>query len=596
MGTTRDAPVAAWKVALKWSLPVVLPLLFALGTWSLDRASIAVAPDAYRSPATVAANALPGLLACLALFVVTRRLLLSFLLGFVAQALVYEASRIKLATLESPVALEDVYFLTGIDSGGVRLFWAYVENPAAFWAVLAGCLLVVAVVAWCEKPWFRHVGPGRLALLAILLGATATLSAAQWPWPRLYPGETATPTRFTTIPAVLHSGLMTNLVDKHLERRTRTFEVDATALRTAFDRLAAAPEATPPIRPIAGTQPDIVIVLSESFFDPRIMNRVDGIEDYIPNIRHWIGSGHGGSMSVPAYGGGTIRTEFEILTGMPYRAFPDIGFPYMALDMRSTPSLPKLAREAGYRTVAIHGNQGAFYNRASVYGPLGFQKFITAREFDATGFRDGLWYSDESMTDMLIDELEANDTPVFSFAISMQNHGPYDANRARRTDAWERITLPEGLGDEAGMELRNLLYHLGSADAQFARLLDHLQRRNRPYLLLFFGDHMPGLKSVYPELGFADGKPARSQQLPWVLVRGHGTDTWPAGRAISYSWQLPAELAYEAGIEDAYLGFARKMGTMMGRDYEKKPASLQARAMTAAARANLQAAFEETVE
>ena len=226
MGTTRDAPVAAWKVALKWSLPVVLPLLFALGTWSLDRASIAVAPDAYRSPATVAANALPGLLACLALFVVTRRLLLSFLLGFVAQALVYEASRIKLATLESPVALEDVYFLTGIDSGGVRLFWAYVENPAAFWAVLAGCLLVVAVVAWCEKPWFRHVGPGRLALLAILLGATATLSAAQWPWPRLYPGETATPTRFTTIPAVLHSGLMTNLVDKHPNTVTMQ-EVDA---------------------------------------------------------------------------------------------------------------------------------------------------------------------------------------------------------------------------------------------------------------------------------------------------------------------------------------------------------------------------------
>src|SRR5690606_22221596 len=161
-------------------------------------------------------------------------------------------------------------------------------------------------------------------------------------------------------------------------------------------------------------------------------------------------------------------TEFEILTGMPYRAFPGIGFPYMALDMRATPTLPRLLRDgAGYRTVAIHGNQGSFYNRSAVYGPMGFQKFITAREFDAAGVRDGLWYSDESMTDLLVTELEADEAPLFAFAISMQNHGPYDRRSARRADAWERIRLPDGIGEAAGLELRNLLYHLGSADAQF---------------------------------------------------------------------------------------------------------------------------------
>src|SRR5690606_26680731 len=98
----------------------------------------------------------------------------------------------------------------------------------------------------------------------------------------------------------------------------------------------------------------------------------------------------------------------------------------------------------------------------------------------------------------------------------------------------ERIRLPDGLSDTAAMELRNLLYNLGSADAQFARLLDALQGRDRPFLLLFFGDHLPGLKAAYPELGFVDGAPAHAQRPPWVLVRGHGSRTWPAERAIAF--------------------------------------------------------------
>lgn len=585
-----------WRAGLRWSLTVLLPLSFAFATWNLDRISIGVATDAYRVPATVAANAVPGLLVCLALFVATRRLLLSFLVGFSLQALVYEASRIKLRTIETPVALEDVYFLTGIDLAGIRLFWAYVEEPGRLLAMLCVGLGLLALVAWREKPWFRHLGPGRLALLALTVAAAASLAQARWPWPRLYQDEAAGPTRFTTMPAILHSGLMADLVDKHLERKTRSFDVDETALRDAARRLAASPAGEAGPRPLAGMRPDIVVVLSESFFDPRIMRGLEDVEDYIPNVRQWIEAGHGGTMSVPAYGGGTIRTEFEILTGLPYRAFPDVGFPYLALDMRATPTLPRLLRrEAGYRTVAIHGNHGSFYNRSAVYGPMGFQKFITAREFGKAGVRDGLWYSDESMTDLLVAELESDETPLFAFAISMQNHGPYDANRARHADAWQRIRLPDGLGEAAGMELRNLLYHLGSADAQFARLLDVMQRRNRPYLLLFFGDHLPGLHATYPELGFVDGAPARSQQPPWVLVRGKGADTWPAARRISFPWQLPAEVAHEAGIDSAYFDFSRKMGAMMGRDYEKKPDSPGAKAMTAAARAQLAGGFEARV-
>src|SRR5690606_36449289 len=79
---------AHWRTALKCLLPPTLPVVFALVAWQMDRASIMVAADAYRSPLTVATNALPAMLLWLAALIATRRLVFSFFLALGAQALV----------------------------------------------------------------------------------------------------------------------------------------------------------------------------------------------------------------------------------------------------------------------------------------------------------------------------------------------------------------------------------------------------------------------------------------------------------------------------------------------------------------------------
>ena len=76
--------------------------------------------------------------------------------------------------------------------------------------------------------------------------------------------------------------------------------------------------------------PDIVVVQSESFFDPSVVRGLDG-EDFAPNLHRLAKEGSSGGLHVPTYGGGTIRTEFEVLTGLSLRYFPTLQFPYLQM-------------------------------------------------------------------------------------------------------------------------------------------------------------------------------------------------------------------------------------------------------------------------
>ena len=55
------------------------------------------------------------------------------------------------------------------------------------------------------------------------------------------------------------------------------------------------------------------------------MNLIDGIKllkDPIPNFRNLYENFSSGLVKVPTFGGGTVRSEFEMLTGLSIRIFP----------------------------------------------------------------------------------------------------------------------------------------------------------------------------------------------------------------------------------------------------------------------------------
>jgi hypothetical protein len=106
------------------------------------------------------------------------------------------------------------------------------------------------------------------------------------------------------------------------------------------------------------------------------------------------------------------------------------------------------------------------------------------------------------------------------------------------------------LSAAAKLSLRGYLYHAENADRELGRLADALRARPRRTLLLFYGDHLPGLPDVYREAGFDDGAAANEEPVPWLLL-----DTADATRRERFdtaAFYLPALLLEVAGVRERY--------------------------------------------
>lgn len=582
-----------------FAILLMVPLLvgFALAQWYADRWSLGLAWNAYASGERILANAAVGLTLVVLLAAMTRQLLLPLLLVVVGHALFYAASAIKLRLLGLPIVLPDLHFLTALDADSVRLFSGYVDITLPM-ACGAGAVLALAMALFCWEPcWCRPLACSRLVAGVIAVILLVALWVAAWPWGAgWYSAAAVRPSPLSVLPAALRGGLISSLVYYHGQQRNRRLVVDAGALHEALERLRVAclqptVKSTPARLP--ADSPDVVVVLSESFMDPFVLNGMQGLPDPIPNMRAALRAGHGGRTLAPTFGGGTVRTEFEVLTGMPVEAFRDAYYPYVDLNVDAMPGVVSELKQRGYASVAIHGNAGSFWNRASTYRAMGVDRFITQRAMTEAGaVLDGDWMADRSMTDILLEDLGQSARPTVAIAISIESHGPYDSQtEVLDRAAWASIRLPPGLEPAAALQLRNYLYHLHNADKELGRLLDGLKARRRPFVLLFFGDHLPAFRDVYEQLGFVDGREAAQQEVPWLLV---GDDVNLALPTFAHPWELPALAMHAAGVGNTgWFGFVRQVGEQMRTDaHDAGATSVMVRGLHAGANARLSGKFD----
>ncbi|WP_410993415.1 LTA synthase family protein [Bacillus cereus] len=260
-------------------------------------------------------------------------------------------------------------------------------------------------------------------------------------------------------------------------------------------------------------KPNIIFVMSESFWDPTKVTNLSFSEDPVPNLHHYIENFPGGQTISPTFGGNTANVEFEALTSYSMSLLKPGSIPYQQVitNKKEVPSIPTALKKEGYYTSAIHSFGRTFFKRDDVYKVLGFDKFNaedTMKNMDI----DGDYISDLAMSKEIIAELEEQKQPTFIHAVTMQNHFPFTEGRFG-----ENLIEISGLeNEESKGELETYTEGLRRSDEALQYLIEQLDNLDRPTLLVFFGDHLPSLgtnKSFYKENGYITNEKTPSERL-----------------------------------------------------------------------------------
>ncbi len=267
--------------------------------------------------------------------------------------------------------------------------------------------------------------------------------------------------------------------------------------------------ANTPVREYGGEpdiKPNVVFILSEAFWDPTLLPNVTFGEDPIPTFHALQQQQTRGTVAYNIFGGNTFESEFELLSGYNKALMNYDLISASPVVEREFSTLTRTFKDYGYETTAMHAYHGWFYNRNSIYKNMGFDRFISC-EFMGNIVREGAWLRDQELMENVITELKrGGDTPQFIHCLTMQNHGNYPVDKYESTTA-----AIAGLAHEQdSKELATYVEGLRHSDKALRYFIDEVQKLGKPTVVVFLGDHLPGLLGkddrFYENVGFVQGR------------------------------------------------------------------------------------------
>ena len=388
----------------------------------------------------------------------------------------------------------------------------------------------------------------------------------------------------------------------------------------------AGPEDTPPVEE---KRPNIIMVLSESFFDITRLEGVTFAGDPLPEFHALREESVSGTFYTRSLGYGTSNIELEIMTGLNtgLLAGEDL-YSYPPETFSRVPAVPALLKKNGYYTSLVHTFDDSIYHRQSLFQYLGFDDMFFSGDFAAIyppaaeapdywaymdGRISGTYYSDDLMSDVLIAQYEKmsvlHDGPLFLYASTMEAHQPHTADKYSGSEL--TVEPVSSLTGEAADILLMYSQAAANASAALGKLADYFQNCDDPTVIVFYGDHRPGLGlstggTVYSRLGIVPenywtGSPENFEEiystdyLIWAndpsLLPGEPGSTWDtscnyfgaailnlAGVELPTYWQLISRLS-QTRVADMYFFFLDRRGNLSGEIAEGDPDARRLAAM-----------------
>ena len=249
--------------------------------------------------------------------------------------------------------------------------------------------------------------------------------------------------------------------------------------------------------------PDIVLILSESFYDFNLVTDLQADTDIMPVTKNLQNAVLGHTVS-PHVGGGTNNSEYEMLSSNSMTLMPSIT-PFNWLNLYGANSLVSYTKSLGYTTMAAHPYTNSNYRRDSAWRALGFDETHFQEDFPTQEYYGDRPYQTDSASYRDFEamyEAMPEDQPRFAFLVSIQSHGDYDMN-----DASQDIVHAATDYGEYDELMDEFLSCMKMSDAAVAELCDYFtnlyETTGRKVVVALAGDHAPSFVSHVADTSLA---------------------------------------------------------------------------------------------
>lgn len=256
-------------------------------------------------------------------------------------------------------------------------------------------------------------------------------------------------------------------------------------------------------------KPNVVVIMSEALADFRVFEELGISDDYYREFDRMASEGYRGQLIVPTFASFTVRTEFELLFGLPVKSLNDPNMPQRMLAEREQPAMARYYKSLGYDTAYVHPFLSSFYSRKRIYGNFGFDQMIFEDDFTVPVEYRGSYISDETVFNQLEKLISESDEPLYVHTTTMQNHQPYT----------------DGPSDN---ELDNYLSNIRATSDSLGKFLAHLKKLDEPTLVFMVGDHFPSFKNddsnVYEQLDINSSTCSSVFEQSYCIWSNYGED------------------------------------------------------------------------
>lgn len=252
---------------------------------------------------------------------------------------------------------------------------------------------------------------------------------------------------------------------------------------------------------IGSKKPNILFVQLEGFFDPSTIPGIEFNTSPTPVFNSLSEKYTSGYMDVPTAGGGTARTEFEVITGSSFKYLINGEIPYITIvNNKQVNSIATYMNNIGYKTHAVHDFEGNFYNRNKGLENLGFNTFTSYEYMNGIEKNPTGWPKDKVLTQYINEAMDSTKEKDLVCTVSVQAHSRYPSDR--NDSSWPcKITKSEGITERQKKEIEYYAEQVREMDQFIADLNKSVEQRKKETgedtLIVYYTDHMPRISYLF---------------------------------------------------------------------------------------------------